>query len=112
MSSHDGSSAGMVIVAIFGLVAYFGFNVGRTGTDDDYIPYQITGMRAWLYDGRADQEFLAGSTEGKYGDREGMRQQCASDAISLARVRGLRSDQWSYVCCTVTKDSSCNTKIR
>ncbi len=37
---------------------------------------------------------------------------CQSAAINYANSKGMGSDNWDYICCTIEKGSSCFRKIR
>lgn len=69
----------------------------------------MRGLNGYLYDG-ADQEAYLGFFEGSYSDREQALSQCQKAAWSHAEA--LQLENWSYVCCTVTPDSQCATKVR
>lgn len=82
-----------------------------SGHDSDYIPYDLKGMNSYVYDG-AGREHFAGYSEGNYFDREDVLRACGDNARSKAHQLGIIADDWGYVCCTVTADSSCATKVR
>ena len=84
--------------------------VGCSDVDDDYFPYKMTGLNAWLYDSVTEQEYLAGFTAASYENRESALRSCAAKAAIAAAARNL--EEWSYVCCTVTEESQCATKVR
>ena len=79
-------------------------------TDDDFYPYKMTGLNSWVYDSATEQSYLAGFTPSTYKTRESALQACASLAESAAVARHI--EEWSYVCCTVTEESQCATKVR
>jgi len=83
---------------------------GCSDVDDDYFPYKMTGLNSWLYDPATEQEYLAGFTAASYKNRDSALRACAAQASTAAVARGL--DEWSYVCCTVTEESQCVTKVR
>jgi hypothetical protein len=85
-------------------------SVSCSGHDDDYFPYRMKGLNAWVYDSATETEFLAGYTEAGYTSRQEGLASCASLASSAAAARQLKD--WSYVCCTVTSKSQCATKVR
>ena len=37
---------------------------------------------------------------------------CGEAANSFAKLKKLKGDEWSYICCTIRKDSDCYEKIR
>ena len=78
--------------------------------DDDFIPYSLTGMNAWVYDPATDETFLAGFTPGGYESHKAVLASCA--ALASTAAVGRRIENWSYVCCTVTPESECATKVR
>ncbi len=83
---------------------------GCSKVDDDYFPYKMTGLNSWLYDSVKEQEYLAGFTAANYKTRDSALRACAAQASSAAAAR--RLEEWSYVCCTVTEESQCATKVR
>lgn len=82
-----------------------------SGHDSDYMPYDMKGMNAYLYD-QDGREHFAGFSDGSYLDRESLLSQCRSNAFAKARGLHLDDRDWGYVCCTVTSESSCATKVR
>lgn len=78
--------------------------------DDDFFPYRMKGLDVWLYDSAAEQDIYAGYVEANYASREAGLAACAATAASAAAARDLR--EWSHVCCTVTSESKCATKVR
>jgi hypothetical protein len=78
--------------------------------DSDYIPYGLKGMNAHVYDPQRSETYLAGFAAGGYLSRNDVRSRCAALASAEAGRRRLK--EWSYVCCTVTSSSSCETKVR
>ena len=83
---------------------------GCSKVDDDFYPYKMTGLNSWVYDPATDQEYLAGFTPANYKNRESALAVCAAQASTAAAERKI--DNWSYVCCTVTSESQCATKVR
>lgn len=83
---------------------------GCSGHDSDYIPFALTGFDSWVYNDETDQEFYAGRAEASYLSRKEGLDSCQRAAYIEARRRHL--DDWSYVCCTVTRSSDCVTKVR
>jgi hypothetical protein len=82
-----------------------------SGHDSDYMPYKLKGMNAYVYD-EDDNEHFAGYSEGDYLDREAVLAGCQRNAHWKAQELHLGDREWSYICCTVTADSSCATKVR
>jgi len=78
--------------------------------DENFIPYKIKGMTSHVYDNQTGESFDAGSVVGKYSERESMLLRCSEDAVALASDKHI--EDWSYVCCTQTSESSCATKVR
>lgn len=78
--------------------------------DDEHFPYDMKGLNSWLYDPAAGQEYPAGFTEASYENRKSALRACAAQASNAAADRGLM--EWSHVCCTVTEESQCATKVR
>lgn len=83
---------------------------GCSGVDGDYIPYRLTGLGVWLWDSERDRSIYAGRVETNYFDRAKALVECRDKAVVMARQ--LRLDQWSYVCCTITPSTDCETKVR
>jgi hypothetical protein len=75
-----------------------------------FIPYDLRGMDAYVYNNNTDEEFYAGHVEGKYFSKGETLSKCQSLAHSVAREKHLKN--WSYICCTVTPSSSCATKVK
>lgn len=78
--------------------------------DDDYIPYGLIGMDVYVYNNETDVEYYAGRVDGNYFKRDKVLASCGNLAYSTASQKYL--DDWSYICCTVTKSSNCTTKVR
>ena len=85
------------------------FCVSCSGQDSEFIPYRLKGMGAWVSD-ESGNSYYAGLAEGNYSDRDDLKAQCADLAYELAEFKHIKN--YSYVCCTVTADSDCETKIR
>lgn len=85
--------------------------LGCSGHDADYMPYLLKGMNSYVYD-EDGRDYFAGYSEGNYLEREDVLVSCASNARSKAYDLGIIDANWSYICCTVTADSSCATKVR
>lgn len=83
--------------------------LGCSSQDDDYIPYKLKGMNAWVSDENGNSYF-AGLVEGGYSKREELKDECADLAYELAYSKNI--ENFGYVCCTVTSDSDCETKVR
>ena len=83
---------------------------GCSEVDKDNFPYEMTGLSSWLYDSTTEQEYLAGFTPASYKNRQSALQSCAAKASIAAAARNLK--EWSYVCCTVTEQTQCATKVR
>jgi hypothetical protein len=78
--------------------------------DDDFIPYNLAGLDVYVYNNEDDKEYYGGRITGEYKQRQSMIDECNSLAVGLANY--YHFDNWGYVCCTVTKNSNCVTKIR
>ena len=81
-----------------------------SGLDDEFFPYRMKGLNAWVYNPATDESFLAGYTEASYTSRREGLASCSAMAASAAAARHL--SEWSHVCCTVTSESQCATKVR
>jgi len=81
-----------------------------SGHDNDYFPYQLKGFNSYVYDMDKNQEYSAGFVPATYSSRQDGLASCARLASSAAASWNI--EKWSYVCCTVTKDSQCATKVR
>lgn len=97
-------------VRSFGVAILLSLIGGCTAQDSDYIPYALTGYDVWVYDDTSDREFYGGRIESSYLTRKAGLDQCGDAAEDLADTRHLKD--WSYVCCTVTIQSECVTKVR
>ncbi len=69
-------------------------------------------MGAYVYDLERDEEYYAGSVQGDYSNRKRVLSDCQVLAYDFAEEKGFDKSEWSYICCTETKKSSCVTKIR
>jgi hypothetical protein len=78
--------------------------------DSDHMPYTMKGLNVHVFDRKTDKEYFGGFVEGNYVNRERAVSQCAVAAQATATQSHLV--EWSYVCCTVTTSSSCETKVR
>lgn len=95
------------VIGIFALLA----SIGCAKHDDDFIPYDLKGMNAYVYD-EDDEEHFAGFFGGNYSQRVAVLSACQSNAQGKAHELHIDDDPWSYICCTVTTDSNCATKVR
>ena len=77
------------------------------GCDDGTLPldeYEKVDVNVYFYF-PDDREVYLGETRGASS--------CGGMAYSYARSKNLsRSDNWSYICCTIEKGSDCYRKIR
>lgn len=80
------------------------------GLDDNYVPYDITGLDVWVYDMTARKDHFAGHVSTTYKEIDDGLAYCQSYAAAFARQNHLRD--WRYVCCTTTDETSCKTKVR
>lgn len=78
--------------------------------DSNHMPYTMKGLNVHVFDRKTDKEYFGGFVEGNYVNRERAVSQCAMAAQATATQNHLV--EWSYVCCTVTSSSSCETKVR
>ena len=78
--------------------------------DSRSIPYSIKALDVYVYNDDTDTEFFAGRVETDYSSIDEGLSNCSADAYALARDKHLQN--WSYICCTITNDSSCVTKVR
>ena len=81
-----------------------------SGHDDDFFPYRMKGLDVWLYDAATETDIYVGFVEASYTSRQEGLASCAATAATAAAARNLR--EWSHVCCTVTSESKCATKVR
>ena len=86
------------------------FLISCDSHDSNYLPYTMKGVNVYVYDNKTDKEYFAGFVEGNYIARKETLSQCASFANISAFQNHL--NDWSYVCCTVTPQSDCATKVR
>ena len=70
----------------------------------------MNGFDVWVYDTASGADIYAGYVEASYTSRQEGLTSCAAVAASAAAARNLR--EWSHVCCTVTSESKCATKVR
>lgn len=106
--SMKAASAFVAFVCLFVLV---GCSVG--GGDD--IPLGVTSYTVYLFDARKapNGDYYAGTIETGYLSRKENLAKARALALSEARRLGFdTSHARYYIICTVTKDSSCVTKIR
>lgn len=96
-----------ILSAIMGI--FLLTSTGCSSHDDDYMPYGLKGMNAYVYD-EDDREHFAGFSEGNYRKRVDVLSSCQNSARSFAISR--HWENWGYVCCTVTANSSCATKVK
>jgi hypothetical protein len=78
--------------------------------DEGFYPYKMTAIRASVFlagGGFKDLEDIPAT----YDSRISAVSECQDAARDYARANQL-DDGWSYVCCTITQDSSCKTKVR
>ena len=92
------------------IVPFVCLAAGCNSHDDNYIPYRLKAMDAWVYDNRTDTNHYAGRATANYLSRDKGLSQCQSLAFSVASQMNLQD--WGYVCCTVTSESDCVTKVR
>lgn len=78
--------------------------------DEDFIPYDLTGMNAYVYDNQTSNNIFAGFSPATYDERDRAKQACYANAVQTARTNYIES--WGYVCCTATPETSCHTKVR
>jgi hypothetical protein len=79
--------------------------------DDNYIPYDIIAFDVWVY-GSDQTEYYGGQLETDYGDA---LSKLGNDVVYLARAAAREErlgNDWTYIACTVTDESSCVTKVR
>jgi len=77
-----------------------------TACDDelDFSQYEKVKVNTYFY--------FPNDTEVYLGEHKGASA-CADAAYSYAKSKKLdNSDEWSYICCTIRKGSSCYEKIR
>lgn len=83
---------------------------GCSGQDSDYYPYNMKGLGVWVSNNDNDSSLYAGFVDGNYFNREEAAAACGSLAYSFAKSNHI--ENFGYVCCTVTSDSDCATKVR
>jgi hypothetical protein len=96
-------------ISVAGLIAAVAL-LACSGQDGDYFPYLMKGLNVYVYDNKADAEIFAGFVEASYTSQKHGLARCAALASSEAADRHLAD--WGYVCCTVTSESQCVTKVR
>jgi hypothetical protein len=102
------ASLGVVwLVGVVGLIAL----LGCKGYDSDFIPYDLIGFDVYVYHEPTDQEFFVRRVESSWTRRAGILD-CNAVAVDEANRRSWPPGDWSYICCTVTRSSSCVTKVR
>jgi hypothetical protein len=77
--------------------------------DEQHYPYAMTGIRASVLWGGGEFKDL-NDISATYDQRVSGVSQCQAEAKDFATEKQLES--WSYVCCTITPDSSCKTKVK
>ena len=110
----------MIIIAlsIFVSSQCYAFNLmgWSNGHDKDYIPYKLTGFTVYLYDEQKapNADYYVGAISCTYSDRATGLSKARSMAYAAAKRLNFHIDQAGrfYVICTVTKKSSCATKVR
>jgi hypothetical protein len=85
----------------------------KTGNDADYIPYELTGMQVMFCadNHQADTCKMLGAVKGGYEERKKLMEECGKMARNEARSKNIDSG-WGYVCCTMTDNTDCATKVR
>lgn len=78
--------------------------------DENFIPYDLTGMNAYVHDNATGNDIFAGFSPATYDERAQAKQACYANAVNTARMNYIES--WGYVCCTATPETSCQTKVR
>lgn len=109
-SDQSDNSGSFVQLIVGAAIVWFLFSQGCFGDDKDYVPFNLKGMDAWVYNNENDKEFYGGRAEGNYFQKEDVLSQCGSLAYATAKANHI--EDWSYVCCTVTSKSDCMTKVR
>jgi len=92
--------------AIIYLIAAFFFNLWPFNGGSDTLPfskYETTRVNAYFYYPN-NQEVYLGEVNGASA--------CQSAARNFAYSKNVGSSNWSYICCTIEKGSSCYRKIR
>lgn len=95
---------------VFALTFLIGLLGSCADQDDEFFPYKMKGFNSWVYEADGETSFLAGYSEASYNSRHEGLASCAALAATAASARHL--DDWTYVCCTVTDESQCATKVR
>ena len=83
---------------------------GCDSYDSDNYPYGMKGLNVYVHNDNTGEDLFAGFVEANYLSRSDGTSQCGALASSAAVENHLKN--WSYVCCTVTSDSDCVTKVR
>ncbi len=83
---------------------------GCSGQDSDYYPYNMKGLGVWVTNNDNDSSLYAGFIDGNYLHREDAAAACGALAYTFANSNHI--ENFGYVCCTVTDDSDCVTKVR
>ena len=78
--------------------------------DEYFIPYDIKAFDVWVYNNKADKEYYAGYVPTDYSSAQDRLSDAQLLAYDFAKSKKLKN--WDYVCCTVTNQSSCVTKVR
>ena len=94
----------------YAVIALTFFLMSCSGQDSDYYPYAMKGLGVVMTDTDTGKDYYAGFVEGNYFHREEATASCGSMAYSFAQENHIQN--FSYACCTVTKDSDCVTKVR
>lgn len=98
-------------------------------TDEDHIPYKLTGMRVLFFPSRHHDSVDLEQFSASYDERKSAVARCGELAhAEKGRRKRLHDDDddddenddsraelsadWSYVCCTITASSNCKTKVR
>ena len=87
-----------------------GILAGCDAQDSDYYPYAMTALDVWVYDIPSKKNLYGGRVQASYFGRLDATKTCRDMAIVAAR--GANWQDWRHVCCTVTSDSDCVTKVR
>lgn len=93
---------------LIGLSAFF--IISCSGQDSDYYPYNMQGLGVWVSNNDNGSSLYAGFVDGNYIHRDEAAAACGSLAYSFAKSNHI--ENFGYVCCTVTSDSDCVTKVR
>lgn len=77
--------------------------------DEQNYPYAMTGIRPTVFFAGNRSEDL-GEITATYERRTSAVSECQDAASAYAKDKQL--GQWNYVCCTITPDSACKTKVK